>query len=272
MSPNGHLVAAMAIEGPRALIVYCSAGGRAAFFDLSRVAAVPLAWSPDSRYLAVGLSGYAATSTNAANPFEALLVIDTRTGTARKIADGYAAGASFAPDRADRLVYGLGRSSSITGRLNLYTANPDGSAITQLTHDGHSLNPVWGARGIAFDRELRRFKYQIFMRTARHTTQITHLRLSSQDQGLIPAAVSANGTRLVTRFQSFGHSGAWTVDLADDRVRELPPRLTALTSLSISRDGRSVLVGTLHTVTTIPFLGRGTTVLVKHASQPSWNQ
>ena len=199
-------------------------------------------------------------------------MIDTRTGTARKIADGYAAGASFAPDRADRLVYGLGRSSSITGRLNLYTANPDGSAITQLTHDGHSLNPVWGARGIAFDRELRRFKYQIFMRTARHTTQITHLRLSSQDQGLIPAAVSANGTRLVARLQSFRHPGAWTVDLADDRVRELPPRLTALTSLSISRDGRSVLVGTLHTVTTIPFLGRGTTVLVKHASQPSWNQ
>ena len=27
LSPNGHLVAAMAIEGPRALIVYCSAGG-----------------------------------------------------------------------------------------------------------------------------------------------------------------------------------------------------------------------------------------------------
>jgi hypothetical protein len=220
----------------------------------------------------VSVGGYVALGSPGRSQSDALFVIDTRTGEVTKIADGYAAGASFAPSAPDRLVYGLGRSSPIAGLLNLYTANPDGTAVTQLTHDGHSLNPVWGPRGIAFDRELLPYKYQIYLNANGHSTQITDVHLSSQDQGLVPVAISANGDRLLARFECFQNPQAWTVDLADHRTHELTAARTAVTGMSISNDGLRVLISTVHTVETVPFTGGAIRPLVRDADQPSWNQ
>ena len=272
LSPNGRMVAATAIQGPQALIVYSATSKPKGFFDLSRVAARPLAWSPDSRYLAVATGGYVATASTGASQLNALLVIDTQTGRAMRIASGYVAGASFAPSGVGRLVFGLGRTSPIMGSLDLYTAAADGrGGLIRLTRDRRSLNPVWGARGIAFDRESRS-GYQIFLRAGRRTQQITQVRLSSQEQGLIPIAFSRDGRRLVARLEGFHQNQAWTVDLARNRVRRLMAAGNAAPSLGISGDGRRVLVGTVHEIETIPFTGGRRTLLISNADQPSWNQ
>ncbi len=243
------------------------------FFDHSVVSARPLAWSPDSRYLAVSVAGYVTTGVGNGSQRAGLYVIDERTDRATRIAVGYPAGASFAPDGPDRLVYGLGRSSSITGRLDLYTSNPDGAAVHQLTHNGRSLNPVWGRRGILFDRESKPSKYQIFFRANDGLTrQITDAQLSGEDQGLVPVDISSDGNRLVAMFENFENWQLWTISVSDRRSRELTSPRTTVTSAAISRNGRSVLFGTVHKIEQVPFAGGMTRVIVTDASQPSWNR
>ena len=145
-------------RGP-ALTLYETAGrGSRSFFN-DRVIAIPLARSPDSRYLAVVLGTDGSPVAGAG-----LAVIDTATMTARTLATGVIRGAScilgssFAPSGPDRVVYGgQVRSRQVKNPvMNLYTLNPDGSDRTQLTTDGNSFQPLWTAKGIVYDRETRR--------------------------------------------------------------------------------------------------------------------
>lgn len=283
LSPNGRLVAANAvIGGGRALLVYSLSGALAAgFFDISRVQAVPLAWSPDSRYIAASLSGYVATATGLGP--SALVIIDTTSNRATTVAHGLVEGASFAPSGPDRVVYGLTSSLSLRGTVNLHSALANGAESRQLTHDGRSLNPLWGKRGIAFDREQLRgphaSAYQIVLLRSGRSTQITRLRLSRRVEGLVPVAVSRDGTRLVVQYEGFDAWQAWTVNLTTERVHELTAPEKSATSSGISRTGRRVLVGiggqargSNDKVETIPFSGGTPTVLVAHGGEPSWNQ
>ena len=82
-----------------------------------------------------------------------LVVIDLETGAMTTLAHGIVQGASFAPEGSDRLAYALASSELLTAPVNIYITTPDGSGASLLTHDGRSLNPVWGAEGIAYDRE-----------------------------------------------------------------------------------------------------------------------
>ena len=77
VAPNGRMVSSSAFGsiGP-ALTVYETAGRRSHSFFNDRVIATPLAWSPDSRYLAVLLETDAPRITSAG-----LTVIDTTTMT-----------------------------------------------------------------------------------------------------------------------------------------------------------------------------------------------
>jgi len=155
------------------------------------VIATPLAWSPDSRYLAVLLQtdGRHLIGTG-------LAVIDTTTMTAGTVATGVIRGASFAPSGPDRLVYGQARSQQIEDAVNLYTVNPDGSDRRQLTSDGDSLRPLWTPRGIVYDRETRRrvgaSAYQLWLLHGGHSTQLTHLTPPALVAALVPLAASAN--------------------------------------------------------------------------------
>jgi Tol biopolymer transport system component len=270
LSPSGTLVAATALQGSHALIIYSSRGPRTMFFTRSVVSARPLAWSPDSRYLAVSVGGYVTTEAGNAAQRAALYVIDDRTGKATRIAIGYPAGASFAPDGPVRLVYGLGRASPITGRLDLYTSNPDGAAVHQLTHNGRSLNPVWSRSGILFNRESEPSMYQIFWRANDgHTSQITDTHLSDQDQGLVPVDASSDGNRFVAVFENFKNWQLWTISVSDKRARELTNPRVAVTNAAISRNGRSILFGTVHKVQELPFSGGRTKVIIMDANQPT---
>lgn len=230
----------------------------------------PLTWSPDSRYLAFGASG--------------LNVVDVRTGRATRIASGHIAGVSFAPSAPDRLVYGRSKSLALSSPVNLYTAHANGTHRAQLTRDGHSANPVWGRRGIVFDRVTLRGMnapvYQLYLLSGRHATQISHVTPPPLQDGLVPLAVSHDGNHLVAAYEGEDTFEAYTVDLNTDTVRQLTDGTRNVSPYGISRNGKRVLVGlgafenapSAGEVATMPFHGGSPTVLVKHGADASWNQ
>jgi hypothetical protein len=113
------------------------------------VIATPLAWSPDSRYLAISFQETSIGSRGRSG----LAVIDTAGNTLTKIAYGQIFGASFAQDGGDEIVYGRAPSLAPGARVNLCVSGPAGAGVHALTSDGRSLNPLWGPRYIAYDRE-----------------------------------------------------------------------------------------------------------------------
>jgi hypothetical protein len=247
------------------------------------VSAEPLAWSADSKYLAVALL---STSVRDIAARSSLAVLDLETGALRTVAHGWAQGASFAPGGSDRLAYGLAGSLSAEGRVDLYTSAPDGSGVVRITHDGRSLNPVWGARGIAFDRERPRRDYapayQIWLASpsGAHARQLTHVRVQLLVSGLVPLAFSAAGTRLVAEFEGQDTSAAWTVEVGSGRSRALRAGEHSLQAAGISRDGATVLIDedsfenapSEGRVVTMPFSGGPLRALVAHGAQASWNE
>jgi Tol biopolymer transport system component len=264
LSPSGRLVAFGGTNG--GVFVYSSSG---AFVRKAASGRTVLAWSPDSRYVALSGSG--------------LVIFDVRTGRTRRIARGTVFGASFAPQTPDRLVYGLG--SSFTSPVNLYTVNASGTNRKQLTSDGRSANPVWGRLGIAFDRVTPRGTnapaYQIYLLSGGQAKQITNLPAPPLLlTGLVPLAVGAGGVHLLAGYQGEDTDQAWTVNLKTGATRRITSRQGYVTPWGISRNGRRVLIqiGAFEgpasggTVAAVPFGGGSGTVLVRHAAGPSWNR
>jgi hypothetical protein len=263
------------------------------YFNLATETATPLAFSRDLRYLAVQLQ-----STSAPNPGSGseLVVIDlgpyrsqssgTPPGaTVKRIARGQIYGASFAPNGSDRIVYGRASSSSLSAPVNLYVSNPDGSGLSALTRDGRSLNPVWGSRGIAYNKErLRRNDapvYQIWLRPARgsRVRRLTNIRVRSLASGLVPLAFSSDGTRLLAEFEGQDTSEAWTVRVPTGRARRVTVRGRSVVGAGISGDGRTLLIeegsfleeASAGRVATVPFAGGRSRVLISHGAEASWN-
>ena len=95
------------------------------FFRSSRAGAQPVAWSPESRYLAVELFGnYPGKHDHDSG----LAIIDTTTFRAKTIARGSLCGASFSPAQPDRLVFGLAPPGTycLSGHVNVFAVDPDG--------------------------------------------------------------------------------------------------------------------------------------------------
>jgi hypothetical protein len=284
LAPDGGTVAASQ-PGPQgsALVLYSASGGPSRrFFDATKVNAAPQAFSPDSRYLAVALSSSSPDSTSAAG----LAIIDLETGRSETIARGQISGASFAPQGPDQLVYAMSRSASISSRVNLYVSGVDGSARRQLTHDGRSLNPVWGPSAIAFDRErLRRHDapvYEIWLIAPDGSgmQHLTRVRVRTLENGLVPIAFSADGRRLLARYEGLDTSQTWAIAIGAPWTRQLKITGESVNAGGISRDGGTVLVdrgGYLSppeqgTVEVVPFYGGRATVIVPHGTDPTWNR
>jgi hypothetical protein len=216
-----------------------------------------------------------------------LVLIDPIRGTKRTLARaGGIDGVSFAPGPcSDRLVYGRAASDSPNARVDLYAATLDGRHTARLTHDGRSLNPLWGPNRIAFDRErLRRNDapdYQLWLigDDGRGARQLTHVHADALISGLTPTAFSDDGTRLLAEYVGQDTSEAWTVQVGSGRTRDLTGKVDNVSGAGLSRDGRTVLVvrgspedAANQSVATIPFAGGRAHVLVAHGGSPSWNR
>lgn len=288
VSPNGQFVASDVFSvganpetGP-SIAIYSTAGAPVAkYLSLATATAAPLAWSPDSRYLAVGLQ---STALKDIAPRSSLVVIDTVTGVVHTITNGSISGASFAPDGSDRLVFSRALSLSVNAGVNLYISGPEGAGITQLTNDGRSLNPIWGPRYIAYDRERPRSEspeYQIWLRSPAGGApkKLTKVPVAQLLAGLVPLAFSADGTRLVAEFEGEDTSEAWTVRVPSGRAHRILVHGRTVEAAGISRDGFWVLLDentfenppSSGRVSEIPFTGGPATTLIPHAAQANWN-
>lgn len=289
LAPNGQSVAVSLFgatvgedeHGPSIGIYPVSGAPISDYLSLETATATPLAWSPDSRYLVVERQSNGTTNIAAGSGLD---VIDTQTGTVTPIAAGTIYGASFARDGSDRLVFALSHSESFAGGVNLYMSEANGAGLHRVTSDGRSLNPVWGATYIAYDRERARHlspEYQIWLASSSgvRVRRLTHVAVGSLVQGLVPLAFSANGSRLLAEFEGQDTSSAYAVTVASGRARSVTIHGREVQGAGISSDGRTLLIEedafeqppSNGRVATIPFAGGRSKVLVAHGSQASWN-
>ncbi len=290
VSPNGQMVAASPVGSHgHALVVYSTVGKPTqVYLNLAQAIATALSWSPDSRYLAVDLEDTTASST-ASNPGAGgVAIVDTTTETVKRIARGFVWGASFdpVPNASDRLAYAVSGAHKLNSPTEIYASNADGSAQAQITHGGRSLNPVWGPKTIAYDRQ--RFRgdnapaYNIWQMNGDGSDrrQITHLRVGPLLDGLIPLAWSASGRRMVAEFVGEDTNEGYTVSVVSRTAKPIKvAHHNSVEANGISRNGKTVLVTldagenptAVGQIATIPFSGGRPRVLARHAGFGSWN-
>jgi hypothetical protein len=290
LAPDGQLVAVALFgtvnglqeHGPAVGIYPASGAPIADYLNLETSTATPLAWSLDSRYLAVYLQSTATVGIAADSSLD---VIDTQTGTVTTITHGAIYGASFARDGSDSLVFGLAHSLSPFAATNLYMSEPNGLGLHRLTSDGRSLNPVCGRNYIAYDRERMRHlspEYQIWLATPAgvRVRKLTHIAVGPLVQGLVPLAFSASASRLLTEFEGEDTSGAYAVNVTSGRARGITVDGQMVQGAGISSDGSTLLVdmgsfeqpSSSGRIATVPFAGGRARVLIAHGAQASWDE
>jgi Tol biopolymer transport system component len=283
ISPNGSEVAAIAIQKGQAakdwtLSLYSTSGGAPVTVVQSVQFMQLLAWSPDSALILVEIG---------ASPAQ-LRVVDAATGQARTIATGLIAGASFAPDASDRVVYA--RAPANSTRLNIYTTASTGANTRQLTHDGLSEFPLWGATGIVYSHETPRPKnanpaLQLWLISPTGTAkrQLTDTPVAANVEGLTPIAFSANGKHLLANFigpQGSDHAEAYAVDVGGPKPsppRDLTGQGNGDIGDAISSDGDTILLtdgiasAATPSVETVPWAGGKPTAVVPDGAYASWD-
>jgi hypothetical protein len=162
-----------------------------------------------------------------------------------------------------------------------------GGLPTVMTTNHRSVDPVWGAPGIAFVR-LRKpgrrgdaWKQDIYVvdPATKIARRVTRTKVPFLLSGLDPVAWSADGTRLLAEFGGQDTSYAQTVDPVTGAVGRVGRRSDGIVGYDLSADGTTILAttggydpGDPHDVVTIPYAGGTPTVLVKSAFSPDWNR
>ncbi|MFN8202429.1 MAG: hypothetical protein U0S48_07690 [Solirubrobacteraceae bacterium] len=240
----------------------------------------PFAWSPDSRFI--------ATQAGPEVGRQRLVLIDVATGQVRTVATGFFSGASFSPD-STQLVYGRARTDRLFAPTNVEIAAVAGGAPRRLTTDGHSISPLWGPRQIVYTRWNRPTgkhrrddgpKYHLWLMNPDGSgrRQLTKGRIPFLLSGLTATAWSADGTRLLAQFGGQDTTYPVAVDPATGRQRKLGSATeNGMDATGLSRDGTTVLgaypaFDDDPSVATVPYAGGRATVLVRHATMPSWNR
>ncbi|HEX5145587.1 MAG TPA: hypothetical protein VFV85_01085 [Conexibacter sp.] len=252
------------------LVVRPAAGGAARTLVSASDNLGPIVWSPDSTRIAIVVNT------------TRLVVVDVASGARTVVARGQIQGASFSPD-GRRIAYARSRSARLSSPVNVFVAQADGSGARAVTHDGRSLQPVWGPTRIAYTHErLRRndapvYQLRVMSPTGGGVRQLTHMRIPRLLSGLTATDWSADGTRLLAEYGGQDTSEAWTVVVKSGRARDLTGKVDGVIGSALSADGGTVLVQRGYfddpahqSVATIPFRGGRATVLVKRGSEPSW--
>jgi Tol biopolymer transport system component len=236
------------------------------------------AFSPDSRTIA------AVTGKEVGQ--KRLVLIDVASGRVRTVAHGQFSGFSFSPD-STMLVFARAPKDAYPPRSDLLAVPVAGGAATVLTSNHRSVDPVWGAPGIAFVR-LRKptrsgdaYKQDIYLLdpATKLVRRLTTTKVPFLLSGLDPVAWSADGTRLLAEFGGQDTSYAQTVDPATGAVRRVGRRADGIVGYDLSADGTTILAttggpdpGDPHDVVTIPYAGGTPTVLVTSAFNPDWTR
>jgi hypothetical protein len=245
-----------------------------------------LAWSADSRYVALSADQLSSTGEQGA-----LLVLDLRSGHLATVASGDFLGASFSPTLPDMLVY----SDATVRQLDeneslLYETNPAGRQTRLLSRSGLASSPAWSADGIVFAKladlgsQTSSPVYQLWRLgpagTAAH--RLGSFTAGPPDPPLSGPAlsVSATGKRLVGAF--FSPTGApeiFAVNLAARHglvARQVKADGVTITAAAISRGGKTLLV-TAKTSTgrseieSLAWTGGHERVLAASGEDASWN-
>lgn len=286
-SPNGAYFAAHCASYTCVRLYSRSGKELMSYSPSSAVGTGALAWSRDSRFLAV--SAYSSSG-----KVVELAIIDTHTMTAKTILDANVATVSFAPagvgEPADELVFDEYSSVGTTDTANLFETKATGGAVKQLTTNGVSATPVWGRRGIFFDRLTFRSNSgspsrQIWLLSGGKARQLTRTKIGSLDNGFAPIAVSANGNRLIASDCVYTVGClAWEIQLKPfiSKGVVLPGTDQMLSHLvypeAISRDGTKLLVegqtarnSSKFVTEWVPFGGGKPHKVTNPALQPIWN-
>jgi Tol biopolymer transport system component len=219
-----------------------------------------------------------------------LVLIDVVSGTLlRTVATGYFSGVSFSPDGTE-LAYSVAGTEKYPPKSNVFAAPIAGGKAVQLTRDGISQAPLWGPSGkIVFVKLLgakqRKYgpKNELFLMNANGSQQkrLTHTKVGQLLTGLSPTEWSANGQRLLAEFGGQDTSYAVTVNPktgAQKPLDKMGDGEQGFVGTALSSDGTTVLgstggfePGPNHTVSTIPYGGGKTKILVKNAFEPDWS-
>lgn len=280
VSPDGTTVAFMALPGsssaPPRLMVVPAKGGAARSLTSGWRDPYAFAWSPDSGMIAAVVGPEVGK--------DRLVSIDVQDGSQRTIAKGYFSGFSFSPN-GESLVYALAASERYPARSNVYRVPVAGGAPTAITHDGRSLDPLWGPTGkIVFvkllDAKHRLYgpKNELFTMNPNgsQVRQLTHTVVGPLVQGLTPTQWSADGSRLLSEFVGQDTSYPVTVNPKTGAQHAVGAR-QGFVGTALSGNGRTILgyTGFLgpgpHDIATVPYGGGAPKLLIRNGFEPSWN-
>jgi GH24 family phage-related lysozyme (muramidase) len=288
MSPSGAFVAASLEPDQTGAVLYSTTG--APPIEVPSVAddaVQPLAFSPDSHYLAMTVSRSLGSSTSR------LEVFDINTGRVDTVTSGVINGVSFNPTGGGQLVYGYAPNDKQSAPDNLYTWTPGDPKPRSITDDGRSANPVWGPKYIAYDHEFehdintpfREKGAQIWLRSLNGKTgQLTKVPVGQLQYGLVPTAFSASGGRLLAEYQEQDIPEAWIVNVPSGgarRIRVKGQTSTIIFGDGLAANGKSVLLDVplgpsaySDSLVSVPVGGGTPRVLVKRLldDKASWNQ
>jgi hypothetical protein len=215
-----------------------------------------------------------------------LVVIDLATGRQRVIATGFFNGFSFSPDGGALVFSKSGRAFSESGDLFRVTL-ADGKRVA-LTHDHHSISPLWSPSGpIVFDR-VRNLKSPVGPKAQLYTMnpvgarpkQLTHTKVPPLIFGLAPVAFSANGRRLLAEYTGQDTGYAVTVNPRNGAERKVIPgdMEMGFFGTAISKDGKLVLGVTgiepspVQHIAVVPYGGGKKKVIVADGFEPDWSR
>jgi hypothetical protein len=220
-----------------------------------------------------------------------LVLIDVVSGTfLRTVTSGYFSGVSFSPDGTE-LAYSVAPTEEYPPKSDVFVAPVGGGKSVRITHDGRSLDPLWGPNGqIVFVKQLgaknRKYgpKNELFLMNqfGAQVKRLTHTKVDPLLQGLYPTAWSDSGNRLLAEFEGQDTSYAVAVNPKTGAQKPLEKNGNGeqgFVGTAISADGTTVLgysggfdPGSAHDVATVPSGGGKAKVLVKNAFEPDWSR
>jgi dipeptidyl aminopeptidase/acylaminoacyl peptidase len=254
LSPNGRLVAYT--RSPRELWVVPTSGGKPRLLRRARTFINGFVWSPTSHELVT--------------VERSLVLVDVETDRARLF--GRAGGdPSFSPDGSG---IAFDRIDQTGGDLDLFDTRT--GRTRKLTSDHASFLPVWGPRGIAFNRDgfVRGGDVWLLDPGRGRARRLTHT-----DAGIYPIAWSADGRRLLAANPATHNGRLWAVDVRTGRARDLTGWVGDLFPQGLSRNGKTILaaigcgglISPFGVVETLPFAGGRAHVIVRGPCRASWN-